>query len=436
MKRLFFAITVFILCTAMLGGCSGGNAPILGNTNPLLVQPINHTTTIIPSELLALCFDDYENLSIAEYRAKALKVIAQNETEYLSLIERVSTNSEIQAARYNDENAYFIANILIPTIAEKWTTWRFNNSNTGDHYSVEYSICYTILNADDITMGKRNEAIRSIMNGIQETLDTRNAEQLLDEAGTQAELDIKVKALVEKYTTDSFQIETELLYRADVVSPPEITGEHMAVEQRGDAGSEADYQLLLSLKTDGYENKPVSDFLQSYAKLAQTPGFEDAYARVARDLSCKDTRVVLTDDEINFLKVTLEATSQEFVTKYQNGDGLSTLRYRIEKQINETIKGKDISVFELLIDYNIMYSALNETKLTVGERDAALSAVNKGVECLVDGRTIDELANGKSELETEIKKLEQQYSNNNMLVTINIINYQAFDQRDEIQSLQ
>lgn len=420
----------------MLGGCNGGNAPTSGNTNTLLSQSINHATTTIPSELLVLCFDGYENLSISEYRTKVFDVIAQNEAEYLSLIECVSTNSKIQDARYTEENAYFIANILIPTIAEKWNTWRFNNLSTGDHYSVEYSIEYTILSADDITMGKRNEAIRSIMDCIQETLDSRNAEQLLDEAGTQTTLDKKIKELVEKYTTDSFQIETELLYRTNVVATSEITSEHTVVEQRGDVGSEADYQLLLSLKTDGFENESVSDFLQNYVELAQTPDFEDAYARVSRDISCNDSRVALTDDEMDFLKATLKATSQEFIAKYQNDNELSTLRYQIEKQISETAKGKDILVFELLIDYNITYSVLNDTKLTIGERDATLSAVNNGVEYFVDSRTIDEFANGKSELETEIEKLEQQYSNNKMQVTINVISYQSFDQRDEIQSLQ
>lgn len=435
MKRLFFAITTFVLSAATFGGCNEGNAPTPENTNALISQSINHEATTIPSELLALCFDGYENLSISEYRKKAYDVIAQNEAEYLSLIEHVSTDSKIQNTRYTDENAYFIANVLIPTIAEKWNTWRFNNSSTGDHYSAEYSICYTIVNADDITMGKRNIAIRSIMNCIQETLNSRNAEQLLDETGTQTALNKKIKDLVEKYTTDSFKIQTELLYRTNVVAPPEITGERTAVEQRGDVGSEADYQLLLSLKTDGFEKESVSDFLKSYVKLAQTPGFEDAYARVTRDISWDDTRIALTTDEMNFLKITLEATSQEFIAKYQNDNSFSTLRYRIEKQIIETTKEKDISVFELLIDYNITYSVLNDTKLTVGERDATLFAVNNGVEYFVKGRTINELANGKSELETEIEKLEQQYSNNKLQMTINIISYQAFDQRDEIKPL-
>lgn len=64
------------------------------------------------------------------------------------------------------------------------------------------------------------------------------------------------------------------------------------------------------------KNKLVSDFLQSYMELVQIPGFEDAYARVSRDIAYNDIQVALKDDEIDFLKVTLEATSQEFIAKW------------------------------------------------------------------------------------------------------------------------
>lgn len=436
MKKLLFAVTTFVLCIALLGGRNGGNVSTKSNMDSSLSLSVNHMATVIPPKLLALRFDDYENLSISEYRTKVFEVMEQNESEYLSLIERVSTNSEIQEVKYTNENAYFIVNILIPTIAEKYNTWRINHSRAGDRYRVEYSIGYTILNADKITMGKRNEAIVAIMNGIQEILDSRTAEQLSDKAGTQTALDIKIKELVEKYNTDSFQVEAELLYRTEDTITTEITSEQAAVEERGDIGTEEDYQLLLSLKTDGYENKLVSDFLQSYTELAQTPGFEDAYARVSRDISCNDTQIAITDDEIDFLKVTLEATSQEFIAKYQNGDGFCTLRCRIEKQISETAKGKDFSVFEILIDYNIRYSAFYDNDLTVGERDAALFACKSGMEYFVNSRTIDELVNGKSMLETEIEKLQQQYNNSKMQAIIHIVSYQVFDQRSVIESLQ
>lgn len=91
---------------------------------------------------------------------------------------------------------------------------------------------------------------------------------------------------------------------------------------------------------------------------------------------------------------------------------------------------------KLYFDYSIKYPVPEVAGLTVGERDTALFAVKNGVEYFVDSRTIDELASGKSTLETEMNKLEQLYSNSKMQVTINIISYQAFDQRDDIQSLQ
>lgn len=112
------------------------------------------------------------------------------------------------------------------------------------------------------------------------------------------------------------------------------------------------------------------------------------------------------------------------------------MRCQIEKQISETAKGNDISVFELMMDYYIMYSVFYDNELTVGERAATLFAVKSGMEYFVDSRTIYELATGKTALETEIEKLEQQYSNSKMQAAIPISSYQAFDQRGAIESLQ
>lgn len=68
-------------------------------------------------------------MTISEYRTKATDIIMENEAEYLALIERVTTDSEIQHVRYTNADACFVANILIPTVAEKWSAWRLSNSS-------------------------------------------------------------------------------------------------------------------------------------------------------------------------------------------------------------------------------------------------------------------------------------------------------------------
>lgn len=433
MKKTTLIITVFVLCISLLAGCGGANSTMPGIS--LSSASPEEMVSSMPAELLALRFDDYETMSISEYREKARGVIEENEAQYLPLIERVRSDNEIQEMQHTNADAYFIANILIPTIAEKWNTWSFSASFTSEVYMAEYTISYSILNADNITMKERNRAIAAIRDGIQEVLGSRTDGQLTDEAETQAALDNKIKELTEKYSSNSFQLETDLSYRADTIISPAPSDGQADMEERGDIGTEADYQLLLSLKTNGYKNLPVSDFLQSYTDLVQSADFQEACTRVLRDIACDDVRVTVTDDGMSFLETTLEATSQEFVAKYQDGYELPTLRYRIEKRRNETVNGQDILVFELFVDYCIDYSIL-DGGLTVGERDTVLISIKNGVQGFIDSLTEDELINGQTALEAKIKNLEQQYSNNKMQLNINTISYRASDQYEDIQALQ
>lgn len=433
MKISSSLLMVTVLCVSLLAGCVTPR-PVASASSSF--PALDETTPNLPQELLALRFEGYENMSISEYREQAIGVIAENEAEYLALIEQISADSELQDIRYTNADAYFIANILIPTIAEKWETWRFINSCVSDGYMAEYTIRYSILDADSITMGERNRVIFAIMDGIQEVLSGRTGEQLADETGTKAALDAKTNELTKQFATDGFQIEVDLSYRAEVAAPSEQAGGQEALEERGSIGTETDYRLLLSLKTEGYANVSVSDFLQSYTELAQNPDFQKAYARVSRDIFNHDVRVDITDEEMSFLETTLEATSQEFIAQHHAKNELPTLRYWIERQRSEAYNGHDIAVFELFVDYKIVYSISDDAGLMVGERDTILLAIVNDMRSFVDGRTEDELAYGQSALEAKTERLEQQYSNGKIQLKINIISYRADDQSEDVQALQ
>lgn len=444
-NRVKAIILITALCTCILAGCAvhavtAGNRPLTHEKTIALSSPVrNYTDTTVPDKLLAFRFDGYENMSISEYRAKVIGIIAENEAEYLSLIEHASIDSEIQNIRYTNADAYFVANILIPTIAEKWETWRLNNFCTGDNCTAEYTVSYAILDADNLTMGEKNRAITDIMDSIQELLDTRTSEQLADEAVTQTVLDTKVNDLADQFSNDSFRIEVDLSYRAEAATSSELPGGQMPLEERGEVGTEVDYRLLLSLKTDDYADKSVSDFLHSYTELAQNSDFEKAYERVSRDIASNDVRVDITNEEMRFIETTLEATSQEFVAMYQHGNEPPTLRYRIEKQRCVTINEGDLRdpiVFELFIDYSFVYSIQDDTGLTVGERDTVLLAANNDIHSFIDGCAEAELVNGQAALDTEFERLEQRYSNGKIKLSIDVISYQAHDQNVDVQVLQ
>lgn len=282
-------------------------------------------------------------------------------------------------------------------------------------------------------MGERNQPITAIMDCIKETLDKKTPEQLADETAIK---DATVKELINKYSTDSFKLNVDLIYRADTSFIPTDSDPQLTMEERGSIGQDKDYQLLLSLKTKGYRDKSVSEFLQDYIELAQNPHFKEACTNVFRDIFLNDVQVDISDEDITFLKTTFEATSQEFIAQYHYSNELPTLRYSIEEQKNEVFNGSNIIVFDLNVDYDISYAVLNDTELTVAERDNILINIQKDIQKFIDDKTEDELINSKQELEKKANELEEKYSNNKIKIKINIISYQVHDERDDIKSLQ
>lgn len=422
-KRIITILAMF-LCIGFLGGCSD------------TVQPNSTTDSVVsdvPTELLALRLDDYENMSIAEYREKVWQTISTDEKNYFSLLDSIREDVSI-----NDTttDAYFVKYVLVPTIAEKWNEWSFQGSIIKDISITEYALHYTIDNAENILMGERNRAVSEMANGFANVINGSTAEQLSNEIEMQKALEAKAQKLSEQFSDSAFQITAEISYRADNAQSEKIlpNGETVT-EQRGDIGTEADYRLLLSLKSEGYQEMSVDEFLQNYIELAQKDGFQDSYARVQRDISMNDIQVTLSDEERAFLTITLEATSQEFTAKFQSKSKTPSLRYRIEKRETEVMDGQEIPVFEIFIDYVLNYNVLDSKGLSVQERDTFLIGITDGIKTFIDKQTENELINGELTLKAETSRLEQQFNNTEIQANIDIAAFQAHDLQSNIQSL-
>ena len=93
-----------------------------------------------------------------------------------------------------------------------------------------------------------------------------------------------------------------------------------------------------------------------------------------KDISLKDSGTSLSDSELEFLETIFEATASEFAVKnlaeYQTEPlSLPFLNYRIDDTNNAP------SLYSLYIDCDIKYSVLDDTKVTVKERDLVLNNV-------------------------------------------------------------
>ena len=142
-----------------------------------------------------------------------------------------------------------------------------------------------------------------------------------------------------------------------------------------------------------------------------------------KDISLKDSGTSLSDSELEFLETIFEATASEFAVKnlaeYQTEPlSLPFLNYRIDDTNNAP------SLYSLYIDCDIKYSVLDDTKVTVKERDLVLNNVKNAMNSFVDTRTEDELLNGKEDFEIEMQEVEKAYANDGIQIDIEIKSYE------------
>ena len=142
-----------------------------------------------------------------------------------------------------------------------------------------------------------------------------------------------------------------------------------------------------------------------------------------KDISLKDSGTSLSDSELEFLETIFEATASEFAVKnlaeYQTEPlSLPFLNYRIDHTNNAP------SLYSLYIDCDIKYRVLDDTKVTVKERDLVLNNVKNVMNSFVDTRTEDELLNGKEDFEIEMQEVEKAYANDGIQIDIEIKSYE------------
>ena len=182
-----------LLSIALLGGCDSKEEMNISS----LASEIDASRELTSSQksLLDFKFKEYEDMSISEYRESANSLLATDEMKYHEFIEQAVNDSELQAMSKIDRDAYFITKIFIPTTGDKWEKQYFSNFIIKDNTVTEFTIEYHILNADDITMGDRNKAVKSFEGSIKEILESRTEQQLDDETATQKILEEKMLEL-------------------------------------------------------------------------------------------------------------------------------------------------------------------------------------------------------------------------------------------------
>lgn len=432
MKKYLSLVLAALLIMGALAGCGEqGNTSVPATPGtPVSAKdtlPPNSTFTSAEYEkLLALRFDGYEEMTVAEFRDK---VSAATDTkEYTDLFERLPKDTALQELKDTDEDAEFLFYIL-PLAGDDWKTRGYSgevtSSYTGDKARLEYSFTLTILNPDALWVKDYNDTRLGIMGVMQDTLRNKTKDELRDEAAIRADVQLQIDHLLQSINqTAELSAAIEFAY-----FPLPAAGEKQQVSganEKGDQesrragpGTKEDYQSLLALKTSDYASMSIADF---NAKLLAWANEDFSRTeRIDADMLCNDFHVSLSEEELNFIRLTvfLSGTENgEFVQSNYTGDPAADPVYQ-ESLPQKVDKSNEKAPMWCDFGYRFSYRIANQETLTVGKRDRCVGGMITAVEKFWNDTTLDDLLTmTKDDVISRLNSLAAEYSTNDIVITI------------------
>ena len=448
MKKYLSLVLAALLIMGALAGCGEqGNTPAPATSGiPVSAKdtlPSDSTFTSVEHEkLLALRFDGYEEMTVAEFRDKV--GAATDTKEYADLFERLPKDTALQELKDTDEDAEFLFYIL-PLAGDDWKTRGYSgevtSSYTGDKARLEYSFTLTILNPDALWVKDYNDTRLGVMGVMQDTLRNKTKDELRDEAAIRADVQFQIDNLLQSIDqTAELSAAIEFAY-----FPLPAAGEKQQVSganEKGDQeprragpGTKEDYQSLLALKTSDYASMSIADF---NAKLL-TWADEDfnRTERIDADMLCNDFHVSLSEEELNFIRLTvfLSGTENgEFVQSNYTGGPVADPVYQ-ESLPQKVDKSNEMAPMWCDFGYRFSYRIANKETLTVGERDRCVGGMITAVEKFWNDTTLDDLLTmTKDDVISRLTALAVEYSTDDVAITINAeqVHFDHTEERPEL----
>lgn len=416
-----FVITIVVMVGALLIGAYAGDKTSLNDKNMLL--PIANTafSNSDYEKIIALRFKDYEQMTISQYQNQVWE-IADTE-EYINLIERMSFDSQLLEMQNTNKTAMFFFHTLVPLISGDWEHNQFrygimapqsmNSDPVNSPAELDITFSYTILNPDRMTVGEYETIQNAIQQDLQNFLWGRSNDELQDKEKMEQAIQDEVGRLIQKVNTADFKLNDytfifiELL--SDTDTPDNMTGVSLAVQ-----GTETDYQSLLQLRTADYHSETVEKFDLSLLNWAnENP---DIYSRIIEnDLLLNNLPAFLTNEERNFISVTLRASNAE--------NSMSVQNYYSQKDTPvpgltfELRKGNEAEKYAYLM-YGYSYK-MDAGTLTVKERDLALTGILNDIQGYWKEKSLDELSNTNSdELYNYLEAIVKKHSTDGIAISL------------------
>lgn len=434
MKKYLSLVLAAALVLGALFGCAGhGESP----HPPPLQAPLSvrgahsQAAFLFASEeyenLLALRFDGYEEMTVAEFRDK---VLALTDTEeYRSLFERISSEDPLlQDLNDDEEAAEFLFSTLMPLTDDNWRTKSFNGAAAmgADSGAVfEYGYVLTITDGNALTVREYNAVQRGIADGLQAFFDCKSVAELQNEAAMKALIDNEIASLTELWESEKIKIELEYAFYCDTPLQDETQnsgstpGSDTEV-RRAEHGTKEDYQSLLVLKTPDYEDMSIADFNEKLAVWADED-FE-RMERVDADTLWNDFQVSLSEEELNFIRLTVLLSGREngeHMRSIYTGTPAADPVYQ-ESLPQKTCSSNGKSPMWCDFGYQFSYHISGRETLTVGERDRCVGGMLSAVQNLWDETPLAELLTmTESDILSQLTSLAAEYSSDAVTITVN-----------------
>ena len=284
-KRLLLGMTILLCCSVMtVYASTQENMQDIG-----LESSLDDSALTSYAKLVSFKTDDYDQQSIESFNASLLpeftelleaqSVVAQaglsDEDENYDFIEVTmrTSISELYAEKM-DEKAFFSGHADKGRLSEPLNKTEEAIFEVADPiydfwFSAEYYLEYEILSPDTLTIAERDNTFRIFGNELQDYVDNLN-EKELDYTITK-ELSDYATMILQEIIPDGMAISCEIKVSS--------TNEQL---QFDDYFSEEDYQKLLALQFDGYEDMWVSEFQDKIWVLTDTDEYRDLLDRFSK----------------------------------------------------------------------------------------------------------------------------------------------------------
>lgn len=362
--------------------------------------------------LLGLRFPGYLDMSVSAYRDLALNALDQPRThaEYARQLDRY--DPYVWDNRYIDQDASFILNTLTPMIAENWTLWRYPNwvqNPTTQGPIIEYQLSRELLTPSQLTVAAYEQAVFGIMNDINTLALNHCQGDRVDESAILEgieRLEAKYSNQAIRFTVDAF------LYPESDSSDPDNASLRGLNEEQWTTAAKADYDLVLALCYDGYQNDSVTAFTtyiqDAFTRDEATP-MNAAYERVYTDVNFGRPASYVTEADLQFIH-SMEATIREYAAQHQS----QFAGERLYPIFRGNFFGSNTLPYSCVIEYDFRVEMLEGDFITVGERDQRISAILNGVDTYLHARNADAWKDGEQSLIEQFNVLCAQNSDAKM----------------------